>query len=486
MPLERDVDARLARRSLAGFACNQGFVYSLFYLGSNQAFHAGSFAFERAELFGTLAFMVASFAFLLLAPIRVRDAALARPLLGCYAALLVVGSFVPLFAGSFEPAELALECVLLGVPAGCMLAAWGRALGAFPIAHAVPEVFIGSALGAAVCFACAVVPVEGAPLALNLLPMGSAFFLRRVLAGAGGGQDAPAAPRGVAAGADRETAQLTGKIVAGTAVFGLASGFMETYGSDPGMATTPAIPVTLFLFVLFCLAALQLFAAAPAARDEAAGAGGQGPLDGAYRLAVLLMMAGFLFVPVLGDFGVPGEAIELAGYLGLSAVLVSLFLVMGRIARIDAALAFARGFAALFAGEMAGIALGNAIDAVGTRGETPYAVVACAGLAALFAYLFLFTERDFRSLSVAVRNTDLFEEACRHLAEDAGLSNREAEILPLALKGRTGERIAAEFYISKSTVDTHLRRIYQKCGVHSRQELIDLGERTERRLARRD
>lgn len=150
------------------------------------------------------------------------------------------------------------------------------------------------------------------------------------------------------------------------------------------------------------------------------------------------------------------------------------------------ALAFARGFAALFAGEMAGIALGNAIDAVGTRGETPYAVVACAGLAALFAYLFLFTERDFRSLSVAVRNTDLFEEACRHLAEDAGLSNREAEILPLALKGRTGERIAAEFYISKSTVDTHLRRIYQKCGVHSRQELIDLGERTERRLARRD
>ena len=81
---------------------------------------------------------------------------------------------------------------------------------------------------------------------------------------------------------------------------------------------------------------------------------------------------------------------------------------------------------------------------------------------------------------------DRFEEACRLVAEEAGLSRREAEILPLALKGRTGERIAAEFYISKSTVDTHLRRIYQKCGVHGRQELIDLGERTERRLAGRD
>ena len=108
------------------------------------------------------------------------------------------------------------------------------------------------------------------------------------------------------------------------------------------------------------------------------------------------MMAGFLFVPVLADFGVPGEAIVLAGYLGLSAVLVSLFLVMGRITGQDAALSFARGFTALFAGEMAGIALGNLLDLVGTRGQTPYAVVACAGLAALFAYLFLFTERDFR------------------------------------------------------------------------------------------
>ena len=52
----------------------------------------------------------------------------------------------------------------------------------------------------------------------------------------------------------------------------------------------------------------------------------------------------------------------------------------------------------------------------------------------------------------------------------------------LTARGYTGERIAAEFYISKSTVDTHLRRIYAKCGVHGRQELIDLGERTEAEL----
>ena len=51
-------------------------------------------------------------------------------------------------------------------------------------------------------------------------------------------------------------------------------------------------------------------------------------------------------------------------------------------------------------------------------------------------------------------------------------------MLPLALKGRTAERIAGELFVSKSTIDTHLRRIYTKCNVHTRQELIDLAEAT--------
>ena len=242
---------------------------------------------------------------------------------------------------------------------------------------------------------------------------------------------------------------------------------METFGSDPGMASTPTVLASLLLLVLFCIASLQLLGVSLGKAGDPAGKTGgavDGPLDGVYRLAVLVMMAGFLFVPVLGSFGVPGEAIVLAGYLGLTFVLVSLFLVMAKITGQDAAVSFARGFAALYA---------------------PYAVAAFAGLAALYAYLFLFTERDFRALSVIVRDADRFDDACRLIASEHGLSKREAEILPLALKGRTGERIAAEFFISKSTVDTHLRRIYVKTGTHGRQELIDLGERTSQDLARR-
>ena len=71
----------------------------------------------------------------------------------------------------------------------------------------------------------------------------------------------------------------------------------------------------------------------------------------------------------------------------------------------------------------------------------------------------------------------------RSIATQAKLSKREREILPLALRGRTAERIASEFFISKNTVDTHLRRIYAKCDVHTRQELIDLSERVEAELS---
>ena len=56
-------------------------------------------------------------------------------------------------------------------------------------------------------------------------------------------------------------------------------------------------------------------------------------------------------MPVLEPYGVPGDSIVLSGYLGLSAVLVSLFVLMAKLTGMDAALSpFSRGFAALYLG----------------------------------------------------------------------------------------------------------------------------------------
>lgn len=65
---------------------------------------------------------------------------------------------------------------------------------------------------------------------------------------------------------------------------------------------------------------------------------------------------------------------------------------------------------------------------------------------------------------------------CQRLTEEHGLSGREAEILGYLARGRSQPYIREELVLSKNTVATHVKHIYQKLDVHSRQELLDLFE----------
>lgn len=56
------------------------------------------------------------------------------------------------------------------------------------------------------------------------------------------------------------------------------------------------------------------------------------------------------------------------------------------------------------------------------------------------------------------------------------LSPREAEIIKLVIKGRDIPRISEELFIAQSTTRTHIKHIYEKASVSSRQKLIDLIE----------
>ena len=195
----------------------------------------------------------------------------------------------------------------------------------------MPEVFIGSALGAAVCFFVVAIPVEGAYILLYVLPVGSAWALRAL--GEPDGRDAESA---AADDPTEEAAKLSGRIIAGTVVYGLATGAVEALATSADGGAASSLSVTFVLFVLYCAAALQLYggrplsvgvrAVLPTGPDQEVG-----PLGGAYRLAILLMVGGFVAVPLLESVGVSGVAVVLAGYLGVFSVLVSLFLIMGRI-----------------------------------------------------------------------------------------------------------------------------------------------------------
>lgn len=63
------------------------------------------------------------------------------------------------------------------------------------------------------------------------------------------------------------------------------------------------------------------------------------------------------------------------------------------------------------------------------------------------------------------------------IAEAAKLSPRETEILTIWLAGHNAAYIEETLHISRNTVKTHLKHIYQKTGVESKEELLKLGER---------
>ena len=56
--------------------------------------------------------------------------------------------------------------------------------------------------------------------------------------------------------------------------------------------------------------------------------------------------------------------------------------------------------------------------------------------------------------------------------EDYGLTPRETEVLTLMAEGCTQKEIAARFFIEPTTVNTHIRNIYQKLHVHSAPEAV--------------
>lgn len=62
-------------------------------------------------------------------------------------------------------------------------------------------------------------------------------------------------------------------------------------------------------------------------------------------------------------------------------------------------------------------------------------------------------------------------------SSEHGLTAREEEVLGHLLRGKSTAAIAADIFLSKNTVRTHVSHIYQKAGVHGRDELVELVER---------
>ncbi len=80
-----------------------------------------------------------------------------------------------------------------------------------------------------------------------------------------------------------------------------------------------------------------------------------------------------------------------------------------------------------------------------------------------------FAERTRRELAATGEHSRPRSDVTRDM-----LTAQEAQITQLVAEGKTNPQIASQLYISKSTVEYHLRKIYRKLGVTTRTQLARL------------
>ena len=136
---------------------------------------------------------------------------------------------------------------------------------------------------------------------------------------------------------------------------------------------------------------------------------------------------------------------------------------------------------------------GHALGSAQVAGLVPLApngpvTLVCLGALVIVASILLLTEREYErwgfslfgvaELAEQARRSrrEQLAERCVRLARERQLSPRELEVLALAVDGMSATQISQRLCIAPGTLKSHTRRIYRKCGVHRREELLALLE----------
>jgi len=147
----------------------------------------------------------------------------------------------------------------------------------------------------------------------------------------------------------------------------------------------------------------------------------------------------------------------------------------------------------------ASVAFGEALEGAGGAGDvnglglggSVGTILAFAGLIFIFIIAGTFILRDHYPTSSDVPDEDAeavpgpvslrdsWEQRCQQVARDYQLSPRQSEVLTLLANGRNTSYIQDSLVISRYTAKAHIYNIYQKVGIHSRQELLTLIEEIE-------
>lgn len=201
-----------------------------------------------------------------------------------------------------------------------------------------------------------------------------------------------------------------------------------------------------------------------------------------YQVALPLMAAGFLFLPLHEPWNVIGTGVHQFGYQYFYIVLWAIWPVLASRSKLPAGWIVAWGLFSIQLGQLLGSVVSGCLLGF-LRTDLDMAMLSAAViflilLIALFALGNGSANTGWgfvKPIEEADSSSD-FEKVCTRLARQYRLSPREIEVFFLLSKGRNRAHIREELVISDETVKSHIKNIYRKIDVHSQQELIDMIE----------
>ncbi|CVH78206.1 transcriptional regulator MalT [Coriobacteriaceae bacterium CHKCI002] len=257
-------------------------------------------------------------------------------------------------------------------------------------------------------------------------------------------------------------------------VFQAAAGYALAFGSQAGVPADSAYSFAPLLVVLLLALRKRRL-----------------PADWLFAAAAILVIAGFFFVEEV-TFAPGMPRIPWANVLlnaGADCFEILIWFVLAQIVRRNVMEALPVLFffsAATHLGIEIGATLGHATNALGWSFPA-YVTLARLGIALMFIAYIIVVLKPFSFEAtieqVAPMNKPLvslpartLEENCEQVAAAYSLTPRESEVLGLLARGRNAQAIQEKLVVSRNTVKSHVKNVYNKLGVHSQQELIDLVE----------
>ena len=204
-------------------------------------------------------------------------------------------------------------------------------------------------------------------------------------------------------------------------------------------------------------------------------------LGALFKVALPLSAAGFVLLPLVWSGGGLANACAQLGSGVASIILWCMVANTTRETDVPPSVPFACAFLVTSAAQLIGTAAGFAFqDSLGQGGVALTGVALVAVYLVAMISLFLFKDKGLRGTDSSANSapndsdSDQLNERCHALAVAHNLTPRETELLVQLAQGRTLRAISEKLTVSENTVKYHVKSIYQKLGIHTRDEIIDL------------